>query len=150
MQFTISAVPSAWGLRMKANWVWRALDSALVEAQLPPRNADFDYRSQRILLHEFRVLAAILSAIGRKPFDWLSWKTIQCRSSGFVRRQDLENAKENEIPWFLKPPNAMAHRSDHKKSRILGFFARFRLSAGSRGENTLTALGARIGTNSSR
>ena len=89
---------------MKANWLWRARDTALVEAKLPPRNAHFDYRSQRITFREFRILAAVLSAIGPKRFDWLSCNTIQCRASGFMRREDFGQGEGADIPGFLKPP----------------------------------------------
>jgi hypothetical protein len=58
--------PGAWHLRMKAEWLWRALDTALVDAKLPPRNAAFEYRSQRITFREFRILAAASLCDSRK------------------------------------------------------------------------------------
>ena len=120
-----------WRLRIKAYWLWRALDTTLVEANLPSRNAWFDYRSHRIAFRDFRILAAILSAIGAKPFDWLSWKTIQCRASGFMRREDFGNGNRADIPVFLKPPLTRWQIDRTTKDlEAWGFLARFRLSTG--------------------
>jgi len=119
-----------WRLRMKAEWLWRALDTALVEAKLPPRNAWFDH-SRRLTFRDFRILAAILSAIGAKRFDWLSWKTIQCRASGFMRREDFGKGNGADIPVFLKPP--LTRWQIDQATKLLerwGFFARVRFSTG--------------------
>ena len=121
----------AWRLRMKADWLWRALDTALVEAKLQPKNTHFDYCSRRITFCEFRILAAVLSAIGSKRFDWLSSRTIQCRASGFMRRKDFGKGEGAEIPVFLKPP-LTRWQIDKTTKRLerWGFFARFRFSSG--------------------
>ena len=139
---------SAWHLRMKSNWLARALDTALVEARLQPLNNDFDYLSKRITFREFRILAAVLSATASKPYDWLSSKTIQCRASSFMRGNDFGDGNGADIPAFLKPPLTRYQIDQTTKDlEPWGFFARFRLSSGKYGANTPTALGAKVATN---
>ena len=70
---------------MKASWVWHALYTERhwrhSAANVPE---DWDPTRQWLSWREFRVLCAVLSVIGKKPFAWISTATLAHRVLGFT------------------------------------------------------------------
>lgn len=123
---------------MKAEWVWRALNRAriLTGGRLV---AGHSRSSPQISWQEFRVLCAILSVIGKKPFAYISSSDIAHRACGYTSAAAWKKSGEQgseHLPiitrWQIDKTLA-----DLEKNR---FFLRARVSRGNTGGRTAYSI----------
>jgi hypothetical protein len=69
---------------MKASWVLHALFTERHRRHSAHLPEDWDPTRQWLSWREFRVLCAVLSVIGKKPFAWISTATLAHRVLGFT------------------------------------------------------------------
>lgn len=115
-------------VRMSSRFMWAGINQARAE-----ESPSHSVPQQGISWREFRILCAILSVkINTKGFAFIGWETIQHRSCGYTSKSDYKAAER--IPYHLQPPLSRKQiRSTCDTLENLGFYARFRMSSGSRG-----------------
>jgi len=120
-------------VRMASRSLWAALNQARFEA-----DPTIDRPDHRMSWREFRVLAAILSVrMNSSKFAFIGWETIQAKSCGYAKKAEFSTAFRSrnggKIPAHLEPLTRKQIRKTCDDLEGLGFYARFRLSTGSRG-----------------
>jgi hypothetical protein len=121
---------------MKADWLYDARDTAMHEEGFKPITDEPGWIKWR----EFRVLAALFSVIGRKPFAWVSTATLLHRVCGYGTAAKL---KEGKPPAFCSPLSRWAVEATLGRLEELRFFIRARVSRSPTGRGGRTAYSLR-------
>lgn len=127
-----SNYPKSALVTMKAKWVWNALDTALQEEGLPARSPNPGWLTWR----EFRVLCAVLSVIGQKPYAWGSTNTLLHRVCGYTAASSFKGKEPAAhcprlTRWMLE--------TTLNRLEELRFFMRVRVSRSPTGRGGRTA-----------
>lgn len=113
-------------IRISASFLWAAIKQARYE------DSGFEKPERGISWREFRVLIAILSwPTTKEGFTSIGWESIQFRSAGFLNKKEFKAA--TQIPDHLPTLSRKQIRGTLDTLEALNFFARFRLSSGTRG-----------------
>ena len=113
-------------IRISASFLWAAIKQARYE------DSGFEKPERGISWREFRVLIAILSwPTTKEGFTSIGWESIQFRSAGFLNKKEFKAA--TQIPDHLPMLSRKQIRGTLDTLEALNFFARFRLSSGTRG-----------------
>lgn len=121
---------------IKARWVWSALDTALQEEGRKARNGNLEWLTWR----EFRVLCAVLSVIGIKPFAWISAATLAHRVCGYTSAASMKGREPTPACPFL---TRRMLETTLGRLEINRFFLRCRLSRNPLGKGGRTAYSVR-------
>ena len=114
--------------RIRSDLMWNAIHTARHENGMDTPRPD-----RPISWREFRVLAAIYSAQTNSfGFSFIGWKNIQARSSGFHNNVGFQSSVDS-LPPHCRPLSRSQIRTATENLEALGFFARCRYAAGSRG-----------------
>lgn len=129
-------IPST--VTIKAEWLWNAIDTYLVQTGQPPRHDSFDPKHSWLTPREFRILCALFSVIGKKSFAWVSWRDLQHRSCGFTSRAAFDAAAH--LPEHL--PLLTRWKIDSLLATLEAnrFFLRYRLSSSTKGGRTAYSI----------
>lgn len=124
---------------MKAEWVWQALDTALMEAGQPPMSGRDKSAYRPISWEEFTILSAILSVIGSKPFAYISSSDILHRACGYTRARSF---RASAAPATEHLPVLKRWKIDQKLHdlELNRFFVRHRASLGKTGGRTVYSI----------
>lgn len=121
---------------IKAQWVWSALNTALEEEGRDARAGDSGWLTWR----EFRVLCAVLSVIGIKPFAWISAATLAHRVCGYTSAASMKGRKPTRACPLL---TRRMLETTLGRLEINRFFLRCRLSRNPLGKGGRTAYSVR-------
>lgn len=131
-----SELPKSALVTINAKWVWNALDTARMEAGQPTLHENAGYLSWR----EFRVLCAVLSVIGAKPYAWVSTNTLLHRVCGYTAASSFKGKEPAAhcprlTRWMLE--------TTLNRLEELRFFLRVRVSRSPTGRGGRTAYSIR-------
>lgn len=135
-QYIEANFPRSALVTIKAPWVLDALNTAWETAGLPGSSN----RTGWITWREFRVLCAVLSVIGEKPYAWISTATLRHRVCGYTSAISMQGQEPPPhcprlTRWMLEATLARLEE--------LNFFLRVRVSGSPTGRGGRTAYSIR-------